>query len=86
MNQTKDTMPKEMRAVVTDFFGNLDRLKAEWDLCNAQYSKARETLNIREAIQAHRLEVRKITDYWIRRKQALENSLGKEIVEKFKKS
>lgn len=86
MNQKKDTMPKEMRDIVTDFFGNTDRLKSEWDLCNEQYALARETLNNRDATQQHRMEIRKVTDYWVRRKQALSHVLSKDLIEKFSES
>ena len=86
MSKEKDTMPEEMRKIINDFFGNKDRLKAEWDLCNTQYVEARETLNNRDATHLHRLDVKRVTDYWVRRKQALERVLDKETLENFKKS
>lgn len=84
MAKKKDTMSPEMRKIHTDFYGNVDRLKGEWELCNAQYAEAMDTLSNGDVIFEDRLEIRKITDYWVRRRQALERSLSKEIIDKIK--
>ena len=85
MPNKKNTMPDEMRKIHNDFYGNLDRLKGEWELCNSQYKEAMSTLKNEGAVFDDRLAIRKITDYWIRRRQALERTLPSEILAKIKK-
>lgn len=85
MAKIKDTMTPEMRQAHTDFYGNVDRLKGEWELCNAQYKEVMDTLKTESATFEDRMEIRKITDYWVRRRQALERALPDEVLTQFKK-
>lgn len=80
----KETKSPAMLKVYNDFYGNIDRLKSEIELCNSQYKEVMDTLKNDNIIFNDRLDMRKITDYWIRRKQALENSLPEDILEKIK--
>ena len=78
-------MTDEMKELYKDFFGNMDRLKGEWQLCNEQYNNAKTILEKNQSTMKARLEIRKITDYWIRRRQALERVFDADTIESFKK-
>jgi hypothetical protein len=80
-----DTMTPEMKSLYKDFYGNVDRLKGEWDLCTAQYDQALALAISKEGTVYDRLTLRKISDYWIRRRHALQRSLPNDILEKLKK-
>lgn len=81
----KDTMTPEMRQAYNDFYGNVERLRGEWELCNTQYKEVMSTMKGDKVLFNDRMTLRKITDYWVRRRQALERSLPPEILKQIKK-
>lgn len=76
-------MTDEMKSVYNDFFGSFDRLKQEWQLCNSQYLEAKSILEKNQSTFKARMEIRRISDYWIRRRQALERIFDPETIKKF---
>lgn len=78
-------MTPDMKSVYSDFYGNMERLKAEWKLCDSQYTSVLALAMSKDGDLKARQSIRKISDYWIRRRQALERSISKEILESFKK-
>jgi len=78
----QETKTPEMLKAYNDFYGNVDRLKGEIELCNAQYKEVMSTLKDSNATFDDRMEMRKITDYWVRRRQALERCLPEDIASK----
>jgi hypothetical protein len=82
MAKNKETKSPEMLKAYNDFYGNIDRLKGEIELCKAQYKDVMSTLKDDGATFGDRMEMRKITDYWVRRRQALERSLPEDILKK----
>lgn len=82
MAKKTETKTPEMLKVYNDFYGNIDRLKSEIELCNSQYKEVMSTLKSTSASFNDRMDMRKITDYWVRRRQALERSLPEDIAKK----
>ena len=78
--EIKKGMPKAMQPIYDDFYGNEQRLKDEWDLCTQQYKQALELAMSDQGTVYHRLAVRKVSDYWKKRRNALESSLPEEFV------
>ncbi len=81
----KKGMPKAMSSLYDDFYGNTERLKSEWQLCTQQYKTAMEQAMSEQGTVYHRLTIRKITDYWKKRRNALEAALPEDVVEQFRK-
>ena len=79
-------MTGDMQKAYTDFFGNLERLRNEWILCTTQYREHVGKSISKDGSLKARLEIRKISDYWRRRRNALEYCLPPAIVKEWKKS
>lgn len=82
MTKHIETKSPAMLKVYNDFYGNIDRLKSEIELCKAQYKEVMSTLKDENATFNDRMAMRKITDYWVRRRQALERCLPEDIRKK----
>lgn len=82
MTKKPETKTPEMLKAYTDFYGNVDRLKGEIELCNTQYKEVMSTLKAEGPTFNDRMEMRTITDYWVRRRQALERCLPEDILKK----
>ena len=82
----KKGMPRTMLPLYEDFYGNEERLKGEWELCTQQYKQALEMAMSDQGNVYQRLAIRKISDYWKKRRNALESSLPDFFVEQLKKS
>jgi hypothetical protein len=80
----KTVMTSEMRKAHGDFFGNMERLESEWNLCNDQYDITKKLSLTKESTFDARMLVRKVSTYWNKRKIALETALEKDEVKKFK--
>ena len=80
----KTVMTSEMRKAHGDFFGNMERLESEWNLCCDQYETNKQLSLTKESTFDARMLVRKISTYWNNRKLALEKALEKEELKKFK--
>jgi len=78
-------MPPDARAIYDGFYGSLDKLKGEWLLCQSQYSQAIAFVQNKEIDYNTRTIMRNVSDYWIRRRQALERVLPDDILQSFKK-
>jgi hypothetical protein len=82
MTKHIETKSPAMLKIYNDFYGNIDRLKSEIELCKSQYKEVMSTLKDKNATFNDRMEMRKITDYWVRRRQALERCLPEDIHKK----
>lgn len=78
-------MPPQMKSVYDGFYGDMARLRAEWKLCDSQYKEAIELVTSKDGDFNSRNAVRNVSDYWMRRRQALERVLPSDIIESFKK-
>lgn len=84
-NEIKKGMPKAMSSLYDDFYGNIERLKGEWELCTQQYKQAIDLAMSDQGTVFHRLTLRKVSDYWRKRRNALEASLPEDMITQFKK-
>lgn len=80
--KTQESKTAEMLKVYNDFYGNISRLKSELDLCKSQYNEVMLTLKSEGGTFNDRMDMRKISDYWIRRRQALERCIPEAISNK----
>ena len=78
-------MPPDARAIYDVFYGDLNKLKGEWLLCEAQYRQAISFAQNKDIDYNTRTTIRNISDYWVRRRQALERVLPEDILQSFKK-
>ena len=78
-------MTKDMRKVHSDFYGNMERLESEWNLCCDQYETAKEQSLAKNATFDARAAIRKISNYWSARRMALERALEAKDLESFRK-
>lgn len=83
--QIINKLPADARAIYDGFYGNLEKLKNEWLLCNSQYTQAISFIKNKEVDYNTRSVMRNISDYGIRRRQSLERVLPPDILESFKK-
>lgn len=82
---TLNKMPPHMKSVYDGFYGDMNRLKSEWKLCESQYREAINLVTSKDGDFASRSALRNVSDYWMRRRQALERVLPKDIIDSFKK-
>jgi hypothetical protein len=82
--EIKKGMPRTMIPLYEDFYSNEQRLKDEWELCTQQYRQSLELAMSEQGTVYHRLAVRKISDYWKKRRNALEASLPEYFVAQLK--
>lgn len=75
-------MTDEMQSLYKDFFGDVERLKGELNLCITQYNNAKTILEKNQSTFKARMEIRRISDYWFRRRQALERIFDPEMLKK----
>lgn len=78
-------MPPDARAIYDGFYGDLNKLKGEWLLCESQYRQAISFVQNKDIDYNTRTTIRNISDYWVRRRQALERVLPEDILQSFKK-
>lgn len=83
--QIVNKLPADARAIYDGFYGDLAKLKNEWLLCNAQYTQAISFVQNKQIDYNTRTIMRNVSDYWIRRRQALERVLPEDILQSFKK-
>jgi len=76
-------MTEGMSKVNRDFYGNMDRLESEWNLCCDQYDVAKEQSLTKDSNFDARMIIRKISTYWNSRKLALERALDDDAMKKF---
>jgi len=80
------TMTPEMKAVYDDFYANAERLRGEWNLCNQQYqATVGFTKGEDQDWEAH-LAIRRISDYWNRRRTALERAIPADLLKSFQEN
>ena len=79
-------MTPEMKAVYDDFYSNAERLRPEWNLCTQQYEAVVKFATSEEQDWESHMAIRRISDYWMRRRTALERAIPKDLLESFKKS
>jgi hypothetical protein len=77
------TMSPEMKTVYDDFYANAERLRSEWNLCNQQYQATIGFTQGKEQDWEAHMAIRRISDYWIRRRTALERAIPKDLLESF---
>lgn len=66
----------EQRAIYDEMLSDTVKLKAEWFLCNRMYAKAAKVVNDKDTGPDVRIVLRNATtDYWSRRRLALERML-----------
>lgn len=83
--QIVNKLPADARAIYDGFYGDLAKLKNEWLLCNSQYTQAISFVQNKQIDYNTRIIMRNVSDYWIRRRQALERVLPEDILQSFKK-
>lgn len=76
-------MTPEMKVVYDDFYSNAERLRSEWNLCTQQYDATVKFSTGEDQDWDSHLSIRKISDYWIRRRNALERALPKHLLKSF---
>lgn len=79
-------MTPEMKAVYDDFYANAERLRAEWNLCTQQYNATVGFAQGEEQNWEAHIAIRRISDYWMRRRSALERAIPTDMLESFKSS
>ena len=74
--QIRKCFTKEQEELYRVLLGDTDKLKAEWMLCRRMYDSAYRVVSDRKVGPEVRALLRKAsTDYWSRRRLALERSL-----------
>jgi hypothetical protein len=81
-----EKLPEPMKAAIVDFFGNEERLHKEWLLCNREYRSNLTLSQFSGATFDQKLPVKKLADYWSRRKVALESALPAEVIASWKEA
>ena len=80
-----DGMTPEMKSAHADFYGDINRLKKEWMLCSQQYDKHLALGDI-EVDFSSRMAIRKISDYWKNRRNALQGALSSDELKLIKEN
>jgi len=76
IEKIKASFTDEQYALYNVLFGDMDKLKAEWMLCRRMYDQAAAVIRAKETGPEVRLLLMKAsTDYWSRRRLALERTL-----------
>ena len=76
IEKIKASFTDEQYALYNVLLGDKDKLKAEWFLCRRMYDQAAAVIKTRETGPEVRLLLMKAsTDYWSRRRLALERTL-----------
>lgn len=65
----------EQKKIYDVMLGDENKLRADWMGCRAQYSKAMEVIGAKDTGPEIRLFLRNISDYWDRRRKAMERLL-----------
>lgn len=76
-------MTPEMKAVYDDFYANAERLRSEWNLCNQQYNATVKFATGEDQNWEAHMAIRRISDYWMRRRTALERAIPKDMLQSF---
>jgi len=79
-------MTPEMKAVYDDFYSNAERLRSEWNLCTRQYEATLKFTTGEDQDWESHIAIRRISDYWMRRRNALERAVPVDLLESFKQT
>ena len=76
IDRIRASFTDEQRELYDVLLGDTEKLRREWRLCHDMYRKAAAVVNAKETGQEVRLLLRYAsTDYWSRRRLALERTL-----------
>lgn len=75
IDDIKRSFTEEQQKVYNVMLGDPAKLKADWMGCRQQYMNAMKVINSKDTGPEVRLLLRNISDYWDRRKKAMERLL-----------
>ena len=71
----KKSFSDEQKKVYDLLMGDMSKLEAEWKMCRKVYNDAMKVINDKDIGPEVRLLLRTVSDYWNRRRLALERTL-----------